>query len=55
MPIVNSRPKTDREAVLRRWLCVVGDSLAGSKVGDLLTREGVNGIDLMSDVMGGKH
>ena len=50
----NIRPKTDREAVLRRWLCIVGHNLAGSKVGDLLTRDGVNGIDLMSDVMGGK-
>ena len=32
----------------------MGHNLAGSKVGDLLTRDGVNGIDLMSDVMGGK-
>ena len=32
----------------------MGHNLAGSKVGELLTRDGVNGIDLMSDVMGEK-
>ena len=48
------RPKTDSEAVLRRWLCIMGHNLASSKVGDLLTRDGINGVDLMSDVTAGK-
>lgn len=52
--LAGGRPTTDREAVLRRWLCVVGHNLAGSKVGEILEDEDADSIQTISDVFIGK-
>ena len=44
---------TDREAVLRRWLCAINYDLKATKLG-LLMKDGADGIDVISQTLSGK-
>ena len=48
------RPSTDREAVYRRWLCVLGHNLAGSKIGELIAEGASEPLLLISEALDGK-
>ncbi|CAE7257855.1 unnamed protein product [Symbiodinium sp. CCMP2592] len=48
------RPGTDRDAVYRRWLCILGHNLAGSKIGEYIADGAEDPLVLIADTFGGK-
>eukprot|EP00439_Symbiodinium_sp_Y106_P070600 s945_g12.t1 len=48
------RSNTDREAVYRRWLCVIGHNLAGSQLGKIISEGAGEPLQLISEALEGK-
>ena len=48
------RSNTDREAVYRRWLCVLGHNLAGSQLGEIISEGSGEPLQLISEALEGK-